>query len=143
MKLSLIVFAFFFIALIEVYLGGLVIAGSTTPPPKKKSPKKTPDPLIDVHEIINDMVKKEEEIVNLSKKKSAYKTATTALASTLGLVSALLLGGIGLVLYNNERGRHPFQIRGSSKSGAAETKAAEPAPADDGDQDQSGTDSAA
>ncbi|SBS85475.1 exported protein 1, putative (EXP1), partial [Plasmodium malariae] len=103
----------------------------------------TPDPLIDVHEIINDMVKKEEEIVNLSKKKSAYKTATTALASTLGLVSALLLGGIGLVLYNNERGRHPFQIRGSSKSGAAETKAAEPAPADDGDQDQSGTDSAA
>ncbi|KNG77443.1 malaria protein EXP-1 [Plasmodium falciparum IGH-CR14] len=46
------------------------------------------------------MIKKEEELVEVNKRKSKYKLATSVLAGLL-------------VLYNTEKGRHPFKI-GSS-----------------------------
>ncbi|SBT77096.1 exported protein 1, putative [Plasmodium ovale] len=118
MKLVSAFFLFFLIFLVENTLGDNIIGGGNSVP-KKKVQKRAPEPLIDVHELIGDMVKKEEELVKLSKKKSTYKTATTILATALGVVSALLLGGTGLVLYNTERGRHPFKIGSSNNDNAA------------------------
>ncbi|SOV78068.1 circumsporozoite-related antigen [Plasmodium sp. gorilla clade G3] len=80
---------------------------------KKKNKKSAGEPLIDVHDLISDMIKKEEELVEVNKRKSKYKLATSVLAGLLGVVSSVLLGGVGLVLYNTEKGRHPFKI-GSS-----------------------------
>ncbi|ETW52847.1 malaria protein EXP-1 [Plasmodium falciparum Palo Alto/Uganda] len=80
---------------------------------KKKNKKGSGEPLIDVHDLISDMIKKEEELVEVNKRKSKYKLATSVLAGLLGVVSTVLLGGVGLVLYNTEKGRHPFKI-GSS-----------------------------
>ncbi|CAA9988240.1 circumsporozoite-related antigen [Plasmodium knowlesi strain H] len=93
--------------------------------PKKKTPKsKAPEPLIDVHELIGEMVRKEEELINVTKKKSKYKLATTVLASALGLVSAVLLGGAGLVFYNAGNGRHPFSLGGGKGGEAAPAESA-------------------
>ncbi|GAB66491.1 circumsporozoite-protein related antigen [Plasmodium cynomolgi strain B] len=126
MKLLTAVFLLFCAILCDPALGDNV-NGLGGPPSKKKTPKsKSPEPLIDVHELIGEMVRKEEELINANKKKSKYKLATTILASALGVVSAVLLGGAGLVFYNAGNGRHPFSL-GGGKGGDATPS--EPAPA--------------
>ncbi|ANQ08379.1 Circumsporozoite-related antigen [Plasmodium coatneyi] len=128
MKILVAVFLLFCAILCDNAFGNN-INNHTPHPPKKKTPKsKAPEPLIDVHELIGEMVRKEEELINVTKKKSKYKLATTVLASALGLVSAVLLGGAGLVFYNAGNGRHPFAI-GGGKGGDATPPPAEPAPA--------------
>lgn len=76
------------------------------------------------------MVKKEEEIVKLAKNKKSLRKANVALATALSVVSALLLGGAGLVMYNTEKGRHPFQI-GKSERGTSEDSKPTNSPVDD------------
>ncbi|CAD2104111.1 hypothetical protein YYG_01824 [Plasmodium vinckei petteri] len=75
--------------------------------------KKSAEPIIDVQELISDMVKKEEDIVQLTKNKKSLKRINMALATALSVVSALLIGGTGLVMYNSDKGRRPFQLGGS------------------------------
>ncbi|CAD2104034.1 circumsporozoite-related antigen exported protein 1, putative [Plasmodium vinckei] len=75
--------------------------------------KKSAEPIIDVQELISDMVKKEEDIVQLTKNKKSLKRINIALATALSVVSALLIGGTGLVMYNSDKGRRPFQLGGS------------------------------
>lgn len=125
MKLLTPVFLLFCAIACDHALGDNVnVPGGT---PKKKSPKsKSPEPLIDVHELISEMVRKEEELVNMTKKKSKYKVATTVLASALGFVSAVLLGGAGLVFYNTGNGRPPFSLGGSKDGDSASTEEAAP-----------------
>ncbi|VTZ68784.1 circumsporozoite-related antigen [Plasmodium chabaudi chabaudi] len=81
--------------------------------------KKSSEPLIDVQELISDMVKKEEEIVQLTKNKKKLGRLNLALATALSVVSALLIGGTGLVMYNSNKGRRPFQL-GKSKDASPE-----------------------
>ncbi|SCM21011.1 exported protein 1, putative [Plasmodium chabaudi adami] len=81
--------------------------------------KKSAEPLIDVQELISDMVKKEEEIVQLTKNKKKLGRLNLALATALSVVSALLIGGTGLVMYNSNKGRRPFQL-GKSKDASPE-----------------------
>ncbi|CAG9476851.1 exported protein 1 [Plasmodium vivax] len=127
MKLLAAVFLLFCAILCNHALGDNV-NGLGAGNPKKKSPKsKSPEPLIDVHELISEIVRKEEELVNMTKKKSNYKLATTVLASALGVVSAVLLGGAGLVFYNAGNGRHPFSL-GGGKGGDADPTEPTPAP---------------
>ncbi|CAD2091571.1 circumsporozoite-related antigen exported protein 1, putative [Plasmodium vinckei brucechwatti] len=92
--------------------------------------KKSAEPIIDVQELISDMVKKEEDIVQLTKNKKSLKRINMALATALSVVSALLIGGTGLVMYNSDKGRRPFQLGGSK----------DPSPEDD---TSSGSDSIA
>ncbi|KEG02145.1 circumsporozoite-related antigen exported protein 1, putative [Plasmodium vinckei vinckei] len=75
--------------------------------------KKSAEPIIDVQELISDMVKKEEDIVQLTKNKKSLRRINIALATALSVVSALLVGSTGLVMYNSGKGRRPFQLGGS------------------------------
>ncbi|CDU18059.1 hypothetical protein YYC_04583 [Plasmodium yoelii 17X] len=81
--------------------------------------KKHGEPVINVQDLISDMVRKEEEIVKLTKNKKSLRKINVALATALSVVSAILLGGAGLVMYNTEKGRRPFQIGKSKKGGSA------------------------
>ncbi|KJP87656.1 hypothetical protein AK88_02684 [Plasmodium fragile] len=125
MKLLSAVLLLFCAILSNQALGDNVNASSIHPPKKKSHKIKAPEPLIDVHELIGEMVRKEEELVSMTKKKSKYKMATTVLASALGVVSAVLLGGAGLVFYNTGHGKHPFALGGgNAKEGEAATEEA-------------------
>ncbi|CRG96264.1 exported protein 1, putative [Plasmodium gallinaceum] len=106
-RLSIIFFVFFFIFFNKSLEGKIKTEGGNAI--KKRSPKK-PEPLVDVQELLADMIKKDEELVQITKSKAGYKLATQILSATLGVVSAALIGGIGLVMFNANRGRHPFKI---------------------------------
>ncbi|GAW80984.1 circumsporozoite-related antigen [Plasmodium gonderi] len=127
MKPITAVFLLFCLILCDNAYGDNINGGGNTNIPKKKTPKKAPEPLIDVHELISEMVRKEEELVTVTKQKSKYKMVATVLASLLGIVSGVLAGGAGLVLHNTSKGRPPFSFGGGdSNTSASPTESPEP-----------------
>ncbi|CRH00084.1 circumsporozoite-related antigen, putative [Plasmodium relictum] len=113
MNLSSIIFLTFFFILFNKSIEGKVTSVENNKTiPKKKSKQKLD---IDVSEILSDMIKKDEELVKVSKSRSKYKVITGALASTLAILAAAVASGVGLVLYNTSHNRHPFKI-GRSKN---------------------------